>query len=177
MAGSKRKKATAYHEAGHAVAAWRQGLKFKRVTIKPDADSLGHVLKGFPKWFRPDNDQSDRVRLHAERHIIMDFAGQLAEAKFRGRRPRYGMGADNQNAVDMALYLCGSQKAVEAFLRFCWCVSQEFVNGRWGKIEALAAALLERETLNYEDAIEVIAPGSKALRAILGEAMARKKGA
>jgi hypothetical protein len=159
--------ATAHHEAGHAVAAWRMYLPFKYVTIKPDADdgSLGHVLHDVhPKWFRPDDDLSDRVRLRLERHIITSFAGQIAETKFRGRRPRFGMHSDNQIAVDMAFRLGGSRETLEAYLKYCWCRSHDVVNGCWRQIEAMAAALLQKQTLGYEDAIEVISPGSMALR-------------
>lgn len=181
MAVSKIKKgdkATAYHEAGHAVAAWRHRLKFRHVTIKPDARTLGCVVYDRqPKWFKPDCDSSDRTFLRGQRHIIGSFAGQLAEAKFLDKHPRYGMRSDNEHAVDMAFYFCGSQEATEAFLRFCWCVSKDLVNCFWEQIESLAKALLERETLNYDDAIEAINPGSKALRAMLAKASAQKTGA
>ena len=72
-------RAIAHHEAGHAVAAWRLGLKFRRVTIKSECDSLGHVLnvRG-PKWL---NDELGII------WIVYDMAGQIAEEKFRGRRP------------------------------------------------------------------------------------------
>ena len=159
--------ATAYHEAGHAVAAWWFCLKYKHVTIRPNADSLGHMLHSVPNWFRPDIESSDRVFLRAQRHIITSFAGQLAEAKLRGRPPRFGMESDNQNAVDMALRFCGSRETTEAYLRYCWLMARDLVNERWPQIEALAAALMERETLNHLDAIEVINPGSAALRATL----------
>ena len=97
--------ATAYHEAGHAIAAWRNYLTFKYVTIKPEAGSLGHMLHNrLPKWFKPDIESTDRQRLHGERLIVTNFAGQIAEAKFRRRRPRYGMHGDNQSDVDMAFH-------------------------------------------------------------------------
>jgi len=83
---TKRLRTTAYHEAGHAVAAWWLFLKFRYVTIKPDGDTLGHVkFNRSPKWFSPDIDKSDRVRLFAERHIISSFAGQIAEAQVPGQ--------------------------------------------------------------------------------------------
>jgi hypothetical protein len=176
----KRKRAiaaTAYHEAGHAVAAWRFCLKFKRVTIKPDADagSLGDVLHRVPNWFRPDIESSDRVSLRAERHIITDFAGQLAEAKFRGRPPRFGMESDNQSAANMAFRLSGSPETVEAYLKYCWFAARDLVNGQWPQIEVLAASLLKRQTLKYEEVLEAIDPGSRALRETLRRGLEAKQ--
>jgi hypothetical protein len=88
------------------------------------------------------------------------------------------MHSDNQKAVEMAFHLCGcSTKTVEAYLRCCWCQTQDLVNRRWREIEAVAAALLERETLTYDDVIETARPGSLALRGSLEAGMARKRAA
>jgi hypothetical protein len=48
--------ATAYDEAGHAVAAFHLGRPISRVTITPDGDVLGSV-RHYPirgKWLQPD---------------------------------------------------------------------------------------------------------------------------
>jgi ATP-dependent Zn protease len=170
MGATPKMKATAYHEAGHAVASWRLGEKFKYVTVAPDADSIGHVRRErWPKWFHPDFDSSDRIRLRVERHIVISFAGQLVEAKFLGKHPRYGMHADNEIAVDMAFHVGGSVKTVEAFLHYCWSVSEDLVACNWRFVEVIAEALLDKETLQYVDVIEVIMPGSAALRVSLAK--------
>lgn len=150
--------ATAHHEAGHAVAAWRQAIAFKYVTIAadPKAGSLGHIVHRPAKWFHPDSDSSDRTILRAQRRIVVALAGQIAERKFYGRRPQYGMEADNRNAVDMAGYLCGSEKTTNAFLRYCWCATEDLVEANWKNITAVAAALLERQTLRRLDVIAAI---------------------
>src|SRR5687768_10085396 len=112
----KQNATTAYHEAGHAIAAWHLDLKFKHVTIIPEEESLGHLLHSKPpKWFRPDIEDTDRIRMRGERHIIVSLAGQIAEAKYRGRRPSWGMDGDNQIAVDMASRFCGSEHTAHAF--------------------------------------------------------------
>ena len=149
---SKAKRAAvAYHEAGHAVVAWRRDVKFKHVTIVPD-DSLGMLFHGqSPKWFRPDIDSSPRINLRAESHIVVSFAGQLAEAKFLGKHPRFGMHSDNRQAVDMAFRLCGSEKTVNAYLRYLWSACEDSVSVYWRDIQAVAAALLEKKTLSYLD--------------------------
>ena len=171
---AKEHHAVAYHEAGHAVAAWCKELKFRYVTVKPDAGagSLGHVLCGFPKWFQPDVESSDRIRLHAERHIIVNFAGQHAETRFRGKRPRYGMYRDNKQTVELASYLFDLEETMEAYLHYCFLASRDLVATNWAAIKAVAAALLERQTLSRRDVIEAIYPGSTVPRKSLKRAPA-----
>jgi ATP-dependent Zn protease len=149
--------ATAYHEAAHAVPAFVMNLKFHYVTIKPSDDSSGHVEhRRNPKWFQPELDNCDRVRLHGERHIVGSLAGQISEAKFRRKQPRYGMESDNRQAVDIAFELCGSQQASQKFLDYCYAVSKDIVKGSWPDIKTVATALLARETLSYKDVRDVI---------------------
>ena len=157
--------ATAHHEAGHAVAAWRLGLGFRKVTIMLGKNSLGHMLHArSPKWFNPELDSSDRTRLRIERHIIISLAGQIAEGRFRGRPPRSGMESDNRNAVDMATHFCGPRKTTEAYLHYCFLSSSDLVTSNWRRIEAVVAELLKLGTLNYEQTLELVFPGANALR-------------
>ena len=160
-------RAIAYHEAGHAVAAWRLGLKFRRVTIKSEDDSLGHVLnvRG-PKWL---NDEigvigSVRARLHAERYIVYGMAGQIAEEKFRGHRPHpWTHSDDDRSAIVLAMRaIPGSQRTVNAFLHYCFENARDIINSQWPQVTAVAAALLAQQTLTYEETLEVIMPGAKA---------------
>ncbi len=163
-------RAIAHHEAGHAVVAWRLGLKFRRVTIKSEGDSLGHVLnvKG-PKWL---NDEfgailSIRARLRAERHIVYGMAGQVAEEKFRGRRPDpRAHSDDDRSAIVLAMRaIPGSQRTVNAFLHYCFESARDIVDSQWPQVTAVAAALLAQGTLTYEETLEAITLGTGALRA------------
>jgi ATP-dependent Zn protease len=161
---SKRLQATAHHEAGHAVAAWRKDFRFRSVTIKPDLSkgTLGYLLhRKHPKWFQPDIDHTDRIVMRIQRHILISFAGQIAEAEFLGRKPRYGMEHDNQSAVDMASFVTGSVETTEAYLKYCFAASNELIKVNWQNVTAVASALLERETLTYEDVLEAMMPGTK----------------
>jgi hypothetical protein len=154
-------KATAYHEAGHAVASWYQGLKFKEASIVPNSDegTLGHVLTcRFPKWFDPEIDATPKVRLRAEAEIMSLFAGQIAEAKFRGRKPRFGMESDNQHAVEFGRYFA-SGDTLEAFLHFLFLSSRDLVNRRWREIGWVAEELLSGKRLTYNCVKEVIDRG------------------
>lgn len=152
--------ATAHHEAGHAIALWHFGRGFKRVTVDPDQSkaTLGHLLHHkMPKWVDPETGFSGRIRLYLERRIIVCFAGQIAEAKFLGRQPRYGMEQDNDQAIDFASSLLGGQQdTFDAYIRYCWLTTRDIVNLHWRDIEAVAVALVERKTLQHRDVLDVI---------------------
>jgi ATP-dependent Zn protease len=78
---------TAYHEAGHAVAAVALGVGAVYASIIPDPvqGTLGHT-KHRP-WPGPPPDMDwDRVRRHAEPRIILALAGVVAEKRRHGRR-------------------------------------------------------------------------------------------
>ena len=63
----KRECATAYHEAGHAVAAFLLRRRLRRATIIPDEDSLGHIRTGrAPPTLQPDISTSLRDRTGSE---------------------------------------------------------------------------------------------------------------
>ncbi len=76
MKYTRKLEATAYHEAGHAVAAWKlRTLKPKEVSIRPEeeSNSLGRIIfqmntsKLNPEW-----DDSTRSRLRMESCVIID---------------------------------------------------------------------------------------------------------
>ncbi len=94
---TKEEVSTAYHEAGHAVAAYLLKRSFNYVTIVPDEEkgSLGHVrFRGFGENFDPAFDYSPQMRLRLEREIICSLAGDAAESIHLGRRigGSYGAG-------------------------------------------------------------------------------------
>jgi hypothetical protein len=172
MNTKKTAESTANHEAGHAAVAWRLAVPFRYVTVVPEPGSLGHMAHQCPKWFRPDLNMDRRTLLRLQDHMIISFAGQIAETLYRGRRPRFGYDSDNRSAVDMAFRAGGSEKTVNALLRYCWCASEDTVNFLWqmGQIQSLAKALLDRKRLNHEEVIELFAPGATELRNRLAKA-------
>ena len=74
------------------------------------------------------------------------------------------MKRDNTNAVDMAVYLCGSRKITEAYLHYCSLSSGDLVTSNWEQIEPVAVELLKQGTLKYEQTLEIVFPGANALR-------------
>jgi ATP-dependent Zn protease len=156
----------AHHEAGHAVVAHFQRIKVKQVTLLLDVERgiLGYThTGGAPKWV--GRDPSDRVRMDVERYVVMCFAGELAEARFCGEHPKWGMESDDERAIEISLNICGNEEIAGAFRHYCWCLSRALVAQHWREIETLTTALLERKTLNSSDVREIIVPGGAALKA------------
>ena len=86
-----RRVATAFHEAGHAVVAWRRGLKVHSATIVPTKDYSGMVRRG-SLGVRLDIDGSNRARLRAESAIVVCLAGPAAQRRHNPRSWRAYMG-------------------------------------------------------------------------------------
>lgn len=151
-------------EAGHVVAALAGERPFVRVTIRPDHDSLGHVLYGRFAWrFRPDVDHSPRTTATIEGLVLIGLAGPAAERRFRGRRNWVGAGADIHRAAELGSYLYDG-RTLDRFLDFMLARADDLVASRahWIRIEATALALMERETLTADEVKEACQAGVEA---------------
>ncbi len=148
---TKRLEATAYHEAGHAYAAWNLGFKLHRVTIVPTTDETGSTVHANPlHGIELDVDGSDRARMRAEKAILIALAGPAAQQRYRPRSWRRNHGASDFDwATDLALHLCGDGETATAYLKYLDLVARKMVAGpRWPVIAAVADSLLERGTLS-----------------------------
>lgn len=149
--GVRRLMITAYHEAGHAVAAVEYDQPFKHVTIESNLESLGHLLHhSYPRWFRPDIRITPRVRERLEGRIVTLFSGGLAERRFSGRKGvSAGSWNDHKIALDLASHAAGSDRSLRRYLDWLWTVAEDFVTCApfWQQIEAVAEALAQRRRL------------------------------
>jgi ATP-dependent Zn protease len=113
----RNRESTAYHEAGHAVAAFVLSLKIGKrgVSIVPDRENdlvgLAHVPVQVRE--RPNRAASGRTRLHLEKQAIMCFAGDAAARKF-DRRRRFGGHRDYQHAAELLAPLATSWEQHDA---------------------------------------------------------------
>lgn len=146
--------ATAYHEAGHAVAAWRQKVAIKSVSIERDDDSHGRMLF---ESFRVPNLETVSGRDWAERHIIVSLAGPLAQRRFRPSSARgwHGKG-DYRTALDLTYELQGSAELCTAYLDWLQILTKALVDSNWQHIEAVARALLDKREVSGNDVVSII---------------------
>jgi hypothetical protein len=109
--------ATAYHEAGHVVAAIAHGKGIRRqgATIIPDlkrgAAGTVYMLKHIPGdpsvagAYRGDR-QTGRMQLRIEEDVIVSLAGGVAQRKFRPSSVRsYHWRSDREAAIDLLMYI------------------------------------------------------------------------
>jgi len=151
--------AAAYHEAGHAIAAWRKRLRFLEVTIEPTHIYSGRVR--FAKVFRKhelENSNSDRLRIKVEDFALMCLAGPAAQRKYDSRSIRIAYHGDHEEAERILRDYSGSanEQYVRTYYKLIGIRARDFVECNWQWIELLARELLERRTMSREDFGEFI---------------------
>lgn len=148
---TKALQSVAYHEAGHAVVAWRFGVRTKRLSIIPDeaAGSAGRLQhEPYFTGINPEFDSSPRVQRRLENMAMVCFAGPAAQRRFNPRGWRNYHGEDDfHQAVNLLSYLASSNDQLQAYVNLIEICAHDVVSAQWHLIEDLASALLERGEL------------------------------
>jgi ATP-dependent Zn protease len=157
---------TAYHEAGHMVAAWELGLNVLGATIVPDPEAgyAGRVVVPVEDRVRyADWVESEHAYLYA--FMVMSYAGIEAGEKYVGvPMPEMnidlgfvGPNSDCGQIADVLIAIAGpqEQEQIETGER-AQRHARNLVASRWSAIEAVAQTLMERETLDERECREVL---------------------
>jgi hypothetical protein len=152
--------ATAFHEAGHAVAAYVLGRAIVLATIRRGPQERPRVSI---------TDVQPNQRTRRERAIIVAIAGGLAEAKYRGGTLKKGVvvadmayARDEIRALAEEGGLVVTEELVTTHGRELALSAKRIVETYWQGIEALAAALKSRGRLNGPEI-------RRLLREVIGE--------
>jgi hypothetical protein len=171
---------TAYHEAGHAAMAYELGLAIRSATIREDAvhNTLGEVMfSGSPGWAIPDKREFDvqRALRYWQKHVMVDFAGQIAEKLYTGRVLQASHSGDDHHALDLALRLTISGESATAWLHWLFVSVRDELSmpAQQVAVAQLAQALMQHETLSGRQ-IRQILRDADAVEAGDGELMVRK---
>ncbi len=144
----------AFHEAGHAVAAWAQGVGMDYATIGHEDGATGRIaLEQEPGLLGSTAGM--------ERMIRIALAGPIAQQRACGNA-----GIDQERAAaDMiivrALFLVVSGGKIDSFPQFAARLTAETESlicqpMNWARTLAVADALAERRMLTGQELVEVI---------------------
>lgn len=152
-------KATAYHEAGHAVMALFLGRPIQKVTIAPGKSAIGvqhlglcHIRKG------PGKGSKDWL----EDEVMILLAGMVAESQITGQYCAAGAAQDLRFARSVLQFRAESERQIERLERRLLSKTEHHLGDRalWSAVETIAAELLKCETISgraakhfYESAI------------------------
>ncbi|MFZ0711072.1 MAG: hypothetical protein WAM53_13620 [Terrimicrobiaceae bacterium] len=140
--------ATAYDQAGRAVACWSLGFKIKQVTIAPKGE-----VSGFVTWLRAlrFSCNSGLTRRSVGRYhdrIVCTLAGQQARRRFNPQGIRNKHPARDADLVtDLLLRLHGEERECNCALKYLEARARNLVDHHWRTIEDLAKALLKYQSL------------------------------
>jgi hypothetical protein len=167
------KKATvAYHEAGHAVVAWRLRIPLRRagVTIVPDGDAAGSCSHRKIVGHDIEWDSSDRIVFRAERLAQICLAGGIAQRRYCAQSVRrHHTDSDRSEAIDVMIHLA-SGRELEVWLKLLYIRTENMLANQdvWRAVQLLAEALVERKTIRAKEATEIMYAGfSERLQGVL----------
>ena len=149
--------ATAYHEAGRMVAAWRMRMKIHKATIVPAQDYAGCVHHDSPlRGINLEVDGSDRAEIKANKMVLICLAGPAAQRHYNPESldssvRRWHGKSDFDIALDLALRLASDNKVADAYLKWMQLRAEALIASNWKFVVAFANRLLERKTLEYRE--------------------------
>ncbi len=156
--------ATAYHEAGHAVAAWLfgYGCVIKRVSAVAEEDFLGVLEGGSPLAdMDPEWDSAPEVVAALENDAVILNSGPVAQRRFKPRSWReYHGSKDRSDAVSLVGKLGGSIEHEEALHARLYQRAEALISAHWAEVEAVAAALIECGELSGNELIDLLEAAS-----------------
>lgn len=145
----------AYHEAGHAMIAYRLGIPVGEISIQPKESATGWVWYQQPlaEIIRSD-DTSDERRIQMERCAMVCLAGREAQMRFNFEELQEEDFKVDLDIVNHALNKFSSceeevltyEKLLE--IRTRWLFDQPMA---WEMVTDLARVLLEKESLSGEE--------------------------
>jgi ATP-dependent Zn protease len=155
-------RATAFHEAGHAVSHWLNAIPFEGVSIARKGDSFGRVMlrklgrRPFKSWRGDSLTLRQRDRL--ERHVVVLLAGEIAESCYMRRHNHNGASYDFEMALGLCEGMIETPKECIAYLNWLYVRSRGQITTRenWLAVHAVATRLLSAKSITGRAAVTVM---------------------
>ncbi len=142
-----RLKATAFHEAGHAVMAYSLGRASHKVTVSPGKSQFGQLRLGVCQLGK-GRAKSSKDLFDEEALILL--AGMVPEAHFTGQYCRRGAAEDLRNVERLLCTRAHSVKQHEKLHRRLLDRTEHLLSDpiHATAIELIATELVQRETIS-----------------------------
>lgn len=144
------KRATAYHEAGHAVAYILLDRKFDYVTIVPGGGFAGHLSGG---------QYEGKVKRLINKEVIILLAGEVAEQICLGMDGGSFLGGGSNDMIQAEECISRAYRDYDVAMERMRELQQE----TWGllmqnekAIKAVATALMKQKTLTHAQVVATV---------------------
>jgi hypothetical protein len=146
----RKRETTAYHETGHAFAAWSYGVRVHRVSLVRGHGYAGVMEHKNPIYrVRLGPNSSGHGKAKAEQLITICLAGPIAQRVFAPRSLRSWHGSEDwMEATELAEKLHPSQEAASAYLRYVRVLTTDVIRSNWKRVSLIADALLTKGELS-----------------------------
>lgn len=165
MASEELEKVTAYHEAGHMIAAWELGLTVTMATIVPDPEEgyVGRVRIPVEERVLYADWVDENEYLCA--HLVTYYAGiateeiytsmPMSNAEVRVELETYG--SDYFSVSDFILTIAGPNEAKQVEVdENAKLQARKLIRRRWRRVSKIADVLLERKTLDEGECRQIL---------------------
>lgn len=161
---STEKQAVAYHEAGHAVVAMLQGMPLRSISVERTDDSggetdlqeIGMPVEELGEIVEDGRRPTALEVVILEQHMRMSLAGEIAQFHFAPESVHAFHASFDMKFLGFLQLIAGSKAEVDAWFGLLRIQTESLINRHWKMIEAIATALLDRERLTGDEALEVL---------------------
>jgi len=157
-------RSAAYHEAGHAVAAFQMGLKTKAILLIAKDGSPGrHSLRSYIGGMSRNLGRGPRAQRRAENLAFVCLAGPAAQRRFSPKSiRRYTSETDRRQAIDLLSRFTNSDEELRAYCRLLEARTRRTIARpeAWRLVEGLADRLLEKGSMTGAEVGQVIRESS-----------------
>lgn len=148
-------RATAYHEAGHAVAAFILGHDLGPVILEEREISLGVTATPPPNWVIDNegylNTDRPEIRKYLADTVVIGFAGWWAVKLGTGIEDNKGAQHDFDEATRYVQYLASWDGELQEYWDECDARCEMLMQENWAAVEAVAEELLRKGSLSAEE--------------------------